>query len=79
LWRKIFYVKHHNNNDGTPVVGGVGFVVRKEVNYFDYPMKESVQGWRQKWFYLRDIPAPGRRSNLPPFEDVLSAVPKKSW
>ena len=42
-------------------------------------MKESVQGWRQKWFYLRDIPASGRRSNLPPFEDIPSAVPKKSW
>jgi hypothetical protein len=52
LWRKIFYVKRHNGNDGPPVVGGVGFVVRKEVNYFDYPMKESVQSWRQKWLYL---------------------------
>jgi hypothetical protein len=46
LWRKIFYVKRHNGNDGPPVVGGVGFVVGKEVNYFDYLMKESVQGWR---------------------------------
>ncbi|KAK1601744.1 hypothetical protein QYE76_004999 [Lolium multiflorum] len=58
LWRKIFYGKRHNGNDDPPVVGGVGFVVRKEVNYFDYPMKEPVQGWRQKWFYLRDIPVP---------------------
>ncbi|KAK1608985.1 hypothetical protein QYE76_032658 [Lolium multiflorum] len=79
LWRKILYVKRHNGIDGPPVVGGVGFIVRKEVNYFDYPMKESVQGWRQKWFYLRHIPVSGRRSNLPPFEDVLSAVPKKFW
>jgi hypothetical protein len=62
-----------------PVVGGVGFVVRKEVDYFDYTMKESVQGWRNKWFYLRDPIVPGRRSNLPPFEDVLIAKPKKSW
>jgi hypothetical protein len=52
LWRKIFYVKRHNGNDGPPVVGGVGFVVRKEADYLDFPMKESVQGWRQKWFYL---------------------------
>jgi hypothetical protein len=42
-------------------------------------MKESVQGWRQKWFYLRDTPVAGRRSNLPLFEDVLVATPKKSW
>ncbi|KAK1652868.1 hypothetical protein QYE76_070673 [Lolium multiflorum] len=79
LWRKIFYVKRHNGNDGPPVVGGVGFVVRKEVNYFNYPMKDSVQGWRQKWFYLWDILASGRRSNVPPFKDVLVVVPKKSW
>jgi hypothetical protein len=44
LWRKIFYVKRHNGNDGPPVVGGVGFIVRKEVNYFNYPMRESAQG-----------------------------------
>jgi hypothetical protein len=61
------------------VVGGVGFIVRKEVKYFNFPMRESVQGWRQKWFYLRDRPVTGHRSNLPPFEDVLEAVPKKSW
>ena len=79
LWRKIFYVKRHNDSNGPPVVGGVGFVVRKEVDYFDYPMKESVQGWRNKWFYLRDPIVPGRRSNLPPFDDVLVAHKKKSW
>ncbi|KAK1668539.1 hypothetical protein QYE76_056698 [Lolium multiflorum] len=79
LWRKIFYVKRHNGNDGPPVVGSVGFVVRKEADYLDFPMKESVQGWRQKWFYLRDIPVTGWRSNLPLFEDVLVATPKKSW
>ncbi|KAK1612931.1 hypothetical protein QYE76_036604 [Lolium multiflorum] len=79
LWRKIFYVKRHNDNNAPPVVGGVGFVVRKEVDYLNFPMKESVQGWRHKWFYLRDTPVPGRRSNLPPFKDVLVAQPKKSW
>ncbi|KAK1661582.1 hypothetical protein QYE76_049741 [Lolium multiflorum] len=78
LWRKIFYVKRHDSN-GPPVVGGVGFVVRKEVDYLDYPMKESVQGWRNKWFYLRDPSISGRCSNLPPFEDKLIAKPKKSW
>jgi hypothetical protein len=78
LWRKIFYVKRGNGNEGPHVVGGVGFVVRKEVNYSNFLMSESVQGWRQKWFYLRDFPASGRCSNLPPIEDVLVVVPKKS-
>ncbi|KAK1642103.1 hypothetical protein QYE76_059908 [Lolium multiflorum] len=79
LWRKIFYVKHHTDNNGPPIVSGVGFVVRKEVDYFNFLMKESVQGWRHKWFYLRDTPMSGRCSNLPPFKDVLVAQPKKSW
>ncbi|KAK1650883.1 hypothetical protein QYE76_068688 [Lolium multiflorum] len=79
LWRKIFYVKRHNDSNGPPVVGGVGFVVRQDVDYLDYPMKESVQGWRNKWFYLRDPAVSGQRSNLPPFEDKLVAKPKKSW
>ncbi|KAM0904955.1 hypothetical protein ACQ4PT_017682 [Festuca glaucescens] len=79
LWRKIFYVKRHSGGGGPHVVGGVSFVVRKEVNYFNFPMREFVQGSRSKWFYLRDHPASGHRSNLPVFEDVLEAVPKKSW
>ncbi|KAK1682772.1 hypothetical protein QYE76_043620 [Lolium multiflorum] len=62
-----------------PVVGGVGFVVRQDVDYLDYPMKESVQGWRNKWFYLRDPTVSGQHPNLPPFEDKLVAKPKKSW
>ncbi|KAK1630611.1 hypothetical protein QYE76_004926 [Lolium multiflorum] len=79
LWRKIFYVKRHNDSSGPPIVGGVGFVVRQDVNYLDYPMKESVQGWRNKWFYLRDPAVSGQHPNLPPFEDKLVAKPKKSW
>jgi hypothetical protein len=75
----FFYVKRHSGNEGLHVVGGVGFVFRKEVNYFNFPIRESVQGWRPKWFYIRDIPESGYRSNLPPFEGVLPAVPKKSW
>ncbi|KAK1614237.1 hypothetical protein QYE76_019754 [Lolium multiflorum] len=52
---------------------------RHDVDYLDYPMKESVQGWRNKWFYLRDPAVSGQRPNLPPFEDKLVAKPKKSW
>ncbi|KAM0900767.1 hypothetical protein ACQ4PT_020418 [Festuca glaucescens] len=64
-------------NPSSPV--GVGFVVRKEVNYFNFPMRESVQGWRLKWFYLRDPSTAGCSTCLPKFVDVLEATPKKSW
>jgi hypothetical protein len=42
-------------------------------------MRESVQGWRLKWFYLRDPSTAGRNTCLPKFVDVLEATPKKSW
>ena len=77
LWKKIFFVKRYNCSGGSFVIGGVGFVARKEVNYFNFPMKEFVQGWRLKWFYIRESSAAD--SQLPQSSDVLEAKPKKSW
>jgi hypothetical protein len=48
LWKKIFFVKRHCGNNGPYVVGGVGFVARKEAKYFNFPMRESVQGSLQE-------------------------------
>jgi hypothetical protein len=42
-------------------------------------MREYVQGWSSKWFYLRDQSTPGHNTSLPKFFDVLEATPKKSW
>ena len=77
LWKKIFFVKRYNSSGGSFVIGGVGFVVRAEVNYFNFPMRESVQGWRLKWFYIKDSST--IQSQLPRFSDVLEAKPKQSW
>jgi hypothetical protein len=79
LWKKIFFVKHYSSSNGSFITGGVGFVVRKEVNYFNFPMRESVQGWRLKWFYLKEPSTAGSNTCLPKFANVLEAVPKKSW
>jgi hypothetical protein len=77
LWKKIFYVKRYNSSNGSFVIGGVGFVARSLVNYFSFPMRESVQGWRLKWFYVKDSLT--TESQLPCFADVLEAKPKDSW
>jgi hypothetical protein len=77
LWKKIFYVKRYNSSNGSFVIGGVGFVARSEVNYFSFPMREYVQGWRLKWFYVKDSLT--IESQLPCFADVLEAKPKDSW
>jgi hypothetical protein len=77
LWKKIFYVKRYSSSNGYCVTGGVGFVARSEVNYFNFPMRESVQGWRLKWFYVKDSSSPECR--LPCYADVTEAKPKDSW
>ncbi|KAK1653019.1 hypothetical protein QYE76_070824 [Lolium multiflorum] len=77
LWKKIFFVKRYSSSNGPFVIGGVGFVVRSEVNYFSFPMRESVQGWRLKWFYVKDSST--TESQLPRFADVLEAKPRHSW
>jgi hypothetical protein len=40
-------------------------------------MRESVQGWRLKWFYVKDSLT--TESQLPCFAEVLEAKPKDSW
>jgi hypothetical protein len=76
LWKKIFFVKRYSSSNGPFIIGGVGFVIRKEVNYFKFPTREYVQGWRLMWFYLRDPSIVGRNTCLPKFVDVLEATSK---
>jgi hypothetical protein len=40
-------------------------------------MKEYVQGWRLKWFYIKDSSVADTQLNQ--FVDVLEAVPRSSW
>jgi hypothetical protein len=54
LWKKIFLVKRHNGVNRPYITGGVDFIVWKEVNYFNFPMKEFVHCWRSKWFYFKN-------------------------
>ena len=65
FWKRIFASKRHSSKKGPFVVGGVGFMVRPDVKYFEFPMKESVQNWRKQWFYLKDKKSLTGRSGLP--------------
>ena len=79
LWKRIFWLKRHGNNAGPYVLGGVGFSVRHDVKYFKFPMRESVQDWRNKWFYIKDEPTEDHPASFPTFKDELIAKPKKTW
>jgi hypothetical protein len=34
--------------------GGAVVSVRSELHYLEFNMAAIVQGWRQKWFYIKD-------------------------
>jgi hypothetical protein len=37
-----------------PELGGACISVRSESQYLKFSMSTSVQGWRTKWFYIKD-------------------------
>jgi hypothetical protein len=37
-----------------PELGGAIVSVRSESHYLEFNMAVSVQGWRKKWFYIKD-------------------------
>jgi hypothetical protein len=37
-----------------PELGGAFVFARTEVHYLEFTMATSVQGWKKKWFYIKD-------------------------
>ncbi|MBI0383860.1 hypothetical protein JBE27_48300, partial [Streptomyces albiflaviniger] len=74
LWKRIFFVKRQSGSGiGSFVVG-----VRPDVGYLSIPLLESVQGWRKKWFYVRDETNAAQPHGLPPFEARAEVRKKRS-
>jgi hypothetical protein len=50
-----------------PELGGAVVSVRAETHYLEFTMAASVQGWKKKWFYLKDqkISSSGQYSIAP--------------
>ena len=59
-------------------MGGFGVCIRSDVVYFDLKAKESVVGWRRKWFYIRDDKLDNQEFGIAPLSDT-PIVKKKSW
>jgi hypothetical protein len=79
LWKRYFFVKRHASGSDVFIVGGVGFSVRADVGYFKFPMRESVQSWREKWFYIKDQTTGNQTFGLKAFSGATVVTPKISW
>jgi hypothetical protein len=54
LWRSPFRLRPSVLLAKKPKVGGACISVRSESQYLEFSMSTSVQGWRTKWFYIKD-------------------------
>jgi hypothetical protein len=54
LWRSIFRLCPSVALSNKPKLGGAVVSVRPEAQYLEFSMSALVQGWRTKWFYIKD-------------------------
>jgi hypothetical protein len=69
LWRSLFWLHPSVALANKPELGGAVISVRAEAQYFDFCTSASVQGWRTKWFYIKDHKASSKDEyGLAPFD-----------
>jgi hypothetical protein len=63
-----------------PELGGAVVSVRPEAQYLEFSFAASVQGWRTKWFYIKDRKAsPEDEYGLAPFDASKEVKKLASW
>jgi hypothetical protein len=61
-------------------LGGAVVSVRAEAQYLEFSMSASVQGWRTKWFYIKDHEASSKdQYGLAPFDSTKELKKLASW
>jgi hypothetical protein len=54
LWKYLFCLCPSGSKGEISELGSSNVSMRSESQYLDLKMAQSVQGWRQKWFYIKD-------------------------
>jgi hypothetical protein len=54
LWRSLFRLRPSVSLAKKPELGGACISICFESQYLEFSMSTSVQGWRTKWFYIKD-------------------------
>jgi hypothetical protein len=74
LWKYLFRLRPSVSLTKRPELGGAVISVRTESQYLEFPMAVSVQGWKKKWFYIKD------KKLLPLTYSALPlSMPQKIW
>jgi hypothetical protein len=80
LWKFLFRLRPSVSLDKNPELGGVVISVRAESHYLEFNMAVSVQGWRKKWFYIKDQKtASSDQFGIAPFDANKSLTKLTLW
>jgi hypothetical protein len=63
-----------------PKLGGAVISIRAESQYLEFSMAASVQGWRKKWFYIKDRNVSSSdQYGIAPFDAFKEVKKLASW
>jgi hypothetical protein len=80
LWRSIFRLRPNVSLSHKPELGGAVISVCAKAQYLEFSMSASVQGWRTKWFYIKDRKASSEDEyGLAPFDASKELKKLASW
>ena len=60
-------------------IGGITISIKAKDAYFDLEKLDSVQGWRKRWFYVKDQAAPSQLYGLASFYPGARAIRQPTW
>jgi hypothetical protein len=80
LWKFLFRLRPSVSLAKNPMLGGAIVFVRAESHYLEFNMAVSVQGWRKKWFYIKDQKAASSDYfGIAPFDAKKILTKLTSW
>jgi hypothetical protein len=79
LWRCLFFLRRNVSRSAIHDVGGAIISTRAEANYFDLRLRDSIQDWRKKWFYVKVEATADHKYGLAPFDSTAKVEKLKTW
>jgi hypothetical protein len=80
LWKYLFRLRPSGSKGEILELGDATVSVQCESQYLAFKMAESVQGWTQKWFYIKDQKSSeSDEYALTPFDARKSLIKLNTW
>jgi hypothetical protein len=80
LWKFLFRLCPGVALSKKPELGGAVISVRVESQYLEFSMAASVEGWKKKWFYIKDQKiSSSDQYGIAPFDAAKDLKKLASW